>query len=103
MQALKNIIVTGSNKGIGLGIAGHLAGQQGWNLILACRNAELGKKAQQELKEKHPQASVNLEQLDVSDSKSIDQFIETVRQKYKEIHVLVNNAGVAVKGDSFDL
>ena len=54
MQALKNIIVTGSNKGIGLGIAGHLAGQQGWNLILACRNAELGKKAQQELKEKHP-------------------------------------------------
>lgn len=59
-QALKNIIVTGANKGIGFGIAGHLASQQGWNLILACRNIELGQKAQQELKEKHPNASVQL-------------------------------------------
>lgn len=38
MQALKNIIVTGSNKGIGFGIVNHLASQQGWNIIMACRN-----------------------------------------------------------------
>jgi len=25
-----------------------------------------------------------------------------IAQKYKPIHVLVNNAGVAAKGDSFD-
>ena len=38
MQALKNIIVTGSNKGIGFGIANHLANAQGWNVVMACRN-----------------------------------------------------------------
>ncbi len=40
--------------------------------------------------------------MDVSDNGSIAQFLETVHQKYKEIHVLVNNAGVAAKGDAFD-
>jgi NAD(P)-dependent dehydrogenase (short-subunit alcohol dehydrogenase family) len=38
MQALKNIIVTGSNKGIGLGIVQHLATQPQWNIIMAVRN-----------------------------------------------------------------
>jgi NAD(P)-dependent dehydrogenase (short-subunit alcohol dehydrogenase family) len=60
MEQLKNIIVTGSNKGIGFGIAAHIASQQGWNLILACRNVELGQKALQELKEKNPNASIHL-------------------------------------------
>jgi NAD(P)-dependent dehydrogenase (short-subunit alcohol dehydrogenase family) len=38
MQALKNIIVTGSNKGIGYGLVEYLAGRQGWNIIMAVRN-----------------------------------------------------------------
>jgi len=42
MQALKTIVVTGSNKGIGLGIARNLASKQGWNIIMAVRNLGLG-------------------------------------------------------------
>ena len=38
MEALKNIIVTGCNKGIGYGIVENLAQKQGWNIIMACRN-----------------------------------------------------------------
>ena len=60
MQALKNIIVTGSNKGIGFGIAKHLASSQGWNVIMACRNLELGEKSKAEILEKFPNASVHL-------------------------------------------
>lgn len=102
MQALKNIIVTGSNKGIGLGIVEHLASKPGWHIIMACRNPELGEKSKAEVLAKHPGATVSLERLDVSDSKSIDAFVEAVKAKYNPIHVLVNNAGVGVKGDAFD-
>jgi len=42
MQALRNIIVTGCNKGIGFGIVKHLASKEGWNIIMAVRNLELG-------------------------------------------------------------
>ena len=38
MNHVRNIIVTGSNKGIGLGIVGHLAKSSNWNIIMAIRN-----------------------------------------------------------------
>ena len=43
-----------------------------------------------------------MEKLDVSDFQSIDNFINVIKDKYGKIHVLVNNAGVAAKGDAFD-
>ena len=52
---------------------------------------------------KNPAASVHVEQLDVSDTKSIDSFIPLIKEKYQHIDVLVNNAGVAAKGDAFDV
>lgn len=45
MNALRTIVVTGSNKGIGYGIVENLAGKAGWNIIMAVRNLELGQKA----------------------------------------------------------
>ena len=39
----------------------------------------------------------------MSDAKSIEAFIPLVKEKYHYIDVLVNNAGVAAKGDAFDV
>lgn len=39
---MKNIIITGSNKGIGYGLADYFAQQKVYNTILAVRNLELG-------------------------------------------------------------
>ena len=103
MQGLKNIIVTGANKGIGFGIANYLAGKPGWNVIMACRNMELGQKSKAEIEAVNKASPVSLEKLDVSDSKSIDEFVEVMKKKYNQIDVLVNNAGVALKGDQFDV
>lgn len=47
MNQLKNVIVTGSNKGIGYGIVEYLASKPGWNIIMAVRNVELGLKAKE--------------------------------------------------------
>jgi NAD(P)-dependent dehydrogenase (short-subunit alcohol dehydrogenase family) len=45
MQKLRNIIVTGCNKGIGFGIVKKLAERNDWNIIMACRNLELAEKS----------------------------------------------------------
>lgn len=102
MSDLLNIIVTGSNKGIGYGIVEGLAQNPKYNIIMACRNVENGEKAKSQLLAKFPQAHINVEQLDITNKESIDNFIKVVEQKYKKIDILVNNAGVAAKGDAFD-
>lgn len=102
MQNLKNIVVTGSNKGIGYGIVENLAQKAGWNIIMACRNVDLGNKARDELLTRFKDAHIHVEQLDVTDKQSIDKFVQIVADKYKHIDILLNNAGVAAKGDAFD-
>ena len=102
MQGLRNVIVTGSNKGIGFALVEKLVARGNWHVIMAVRNPTLGQDSKAQILKKFPQASLSLEQLDVSDSKSIDAFIDRVKQNYKQIHALINNAGVAAKGDDFD-
>lgn len=60
MKALKNIIVTGSNKGIGLGIVHNLAKKPGWNIIMAVRNPKLGEKAIADIKERNKESLLHL-------------------------------------------
>ena len=40
MQALKTVVITGANKGVGFGILENLA-QKPYRLVMACRNVEL--------------------------------------------------------------
>ncbi len=51
---------------------------------------------------KHPQASIDIEELDVSKNDSLKKFIAAIADKYKHIDVLVNNAGISWKGDIFN-
>jgi saccharopine dehydrogenase-like NADP-dependent oxidoreductase len=46
---------------------------------MACRNVELANKAKDEILAKHPNSKINVEQLDVSDEKSINAFIPLVK------------------------
>ena len=38
----------------------------------------------------------------MSDSKSIDTFLKAFGAKWLHADILINNAGIATKGDSFD-
>ena len=67
-KRFKNIIVTDSNKGIGFGIANHLANSHEWSVVVACRNTELGEKARVLILTKNPDANLHLEKLNISDS-----------------------------------
>jgi NAD(P)-dependent dehydrogenase (short-subunit alcohol dehydrogenase family) len=71
MNHLKNIIVTGCNKGIGFAIVENLASKANWNIIMAVRNPEYGQKAREEILAKYPNSNLNIETLDVSDPNSV--------------------------------
>ena len=70
---------------------------------MACRSKERAEVTRNQLMGRFPNAHINVEELDVSNANSIDSFINVVKDKYKHIDVVVNNAGVAAKGDAFDM
>lgn len=79
MQHFKNVIVTGSNKGIGFAIAENLASKEGWNVIMAVRNLELGEISKAAILAKHPNAHIQLEKVDISSTASIDSFVPLIK------------------------
>ena len=85
------VLITGSNRGIGLEFARHYAGL-GWRVIATCRNPAQA----DELKiiaAEHP--NVVIERLDITDHAAVDAIAE--RYSYIAIDVLLNNA--ALLGD----
>ena len=88
----KIVFVTGANKGIGFGIAKHL-GLSGWQVIIGARNEGRAEKAIDELK------SVGVDVLgwvniELRDLDNIEQAAKEISDKYPELSLLVNNAGI---------
>ncbi|KAL1809344.1 hypothetical protein ACET3Z_026334 [Daucus carota] len=89
-------VVTGANKGIGLGICKQLAAEHGIIVALTARNEQRGLEAVQKLKESVGLSDDQLifHQLDVADPASVSSFAEFIRNKFGRLDILVNNAGV---------
>lgn len=47
-------------------------------------------------------STIDVIELDVSETKSIDKFIDEFKSRFGTADVLLNNAGMAFKGDAFD-
>ncbi|MBN3318287.1 RDH12 dehydrogenase, partial [Atractosteus spatula] len=90
----KTAIVTGANTGIGKFIALDLA-RRGARVILACRSAERGQRALEEIRARSGNANVHLRLLDTSSLRSVREFARRVLQEEKQLHILVNNAGAS--------
>ena len=88
----KTVLVTGANKGIGFGIAKHL-GLCGWRIIIGARNQERAEKAINELKSLDIDVLgwVNIE---LADLDNLKQAAKEVNEKFPELTLLVNNAGI---------
>src|SRR5260370_5366575 len=89
----KTCMVTGANSGIGKATALGLA-QMGANVVMVARDRARGEVAQNEVKAKSGNNSVDLLVADLSSQQSIRQLVEDFKQHYKQLHVLINNAGV---------
>jgi NAD(P)-dependent dehydrogenase (short-subunit alcohol dehydrogenase family) len=87
----KTAIVTGANRGIGLGLATALAARDGLHVIATLRDranaADLERLAK-------ATGRVTIGDLDVSDERSIEAFARTVANTGTGIDLLIHNAGI---------
>ncbi len=93
-QTGKTVIVTGSNTGIGYETALALF-QAGANVIVACRDKNKGEKAIAEMESLKGRGSLEIGILDLASLNSVRLFAEKFIEQHKELHLLINNAGVA--------
>lgn len=87
-----NVIVTGGNRGIGLGISTSFA-QSGANVAILCRNKESGDKAAADLKKYG--TTIFCIVCDTGSHDSVKAAAAEVFESFSTVDVLVNNAGVA--------
>ena len=97
----KNAIITGGNRGIGLGIGTAFA-QSGANVAIMCRNRESGQAAAADLAEKYG-VKTACYPLDITDMKSCKAAVEAYMADFGSVDILVNNAGIAVAGPVLDM
>lgn len=83
------VLITGSNRGIGLEIARQYA-ERGWNVIATARKPEAADDLKA-IRAEHPNLVIT--QLDVTDHARIDELAAEYRDK--PIDILINNAGIS--------
>src|SRR5262249_45049486 len=88
---MRNVLVTGGSRGIGLAIAQRLAGA-GYNVIAVARREG------DELREAAKRGNIHFHSSDLSDIDAIPSFVKALRQKFGAIYGLVNNAGIGTEG-----
>jgi 3-oxoacyl-[acyl-carrier protein] reductase len=95
---MRNVIVTGGSRGIGLGIARKLSAGGAYRVLAVARkqNDELTA-AMQEAENAHP-GSFQFSPFDLSEIEKIPELVKTLRQKFGPIYALVNNAGISFDG-----
>jgi len=88
----QTVLITGASSGFGAATA-RLFAAQGYRLVLAARRREALEALADELSTRVP---VHVEQLDVRQRDAVQQVLGTLPEAFREVDVLVNNAGLAL-------
>jgi len=91
------VIVTGGSRGLGLGIARKLAGEEYRVIAVARKETDQLTSAMQEAQRDNP-GSFHFVPFDLANIEDIAQLVKTLRKDFGPIHGLVNNAGMSVDG-----
>lgn len=97
----KNAVVTGGNKGIGLGIVTAYA-QQGANVAILARDEASGNAVAADLSAKYEGKFV-FYKTDITDFQNCKASVSNIISEFGNIDILVNNAGVAAAGKFLDM
>eukprot|EP01083_Nonionella_stella_P228711 810324_1 len=123
------VLVTGANKGIGLALCQMLVQQPNLLVIIGCRNFQHVPVPKEQNAKKQPDnyeavgqneskqtrieilknirfkdvKNIDFIEIDVTNKDSVKKAAEQIKQKYQKIDTLVNNAGMAFKGNAFDI
>ncbi len=100
MDEKRLAFITGASSGIGLAIANQLA-KEGYNLILNARRSERLIEIADKLSKAYRIKVLTLV-FDVRNREEVSAAIKTLPEDFQQIHVLVNNAGLASGLSSID-
>ncbi|MFC7400766.1 SDR family oxidoreductase [Citricoccus sp. GCM10030269] len=92
-QTGRRIVITGANSGTGKEAARRLAGA-GADVVMAVRTPAKGEAARAEILAEHPNAQIDIRQIDLASLTSVAAFAEQMTADGERIDALVNNAGV---------
>lgn len=106
---MKNVMITGANSGLGFETAKKVAAQEGFKVILACRNLDKARAAKNSIVSANGNANVEIIHLDTSSLDSVRMCAKRYISRGEPLYALINNAGISSMGhsgttsDGFDL
>ncbi|MEE8601530.1 oxidoreductase [Euzebya tangerina] len=92
-QTGRTAVITGANGGLGLATAKALAAK-GAHIVMAARNQDKARAAQDEILATTPEASTEIVELDLGSQASVKQAATTILAAHPTIDLLINNAGL---------
>lgn len=93
---MRNVIVTGGSRGLGLAIAGRLAAA-GYRVIAVARNDSEQLRSAIE-RAGRGDGSLQFRPFDLADIAAIPRWVKALREEFGPFHGLVNNAGLGTGG-----
>lgn len=90
---MKTVVITGSARGLGLEMA-KVFKKNNFNVVISDLSEENLQVAEEKLKEINSQSDVSHYTCNVTKVEDIKSLIKFTKEKYKEINIWVNNAGV---------
>jgi len=90
-------VITGATKGIGRAIAEKLL-QEGFDVAVCARSTNDLRDLHDEWERTYPERKVFMQNVDVKDKAQVKDFARNVLNNFRQIHILVNNAGLYFPG-----
>ncbi|MGN1370681.1 MAG: SDR family NAD(P)-dependent oxidoreductase [Candidatus Coprovivens sp.] len=90
---MKTVVITGSARGLGFEMA-KLFKKANLNVVISDLKEENGNKAKEELDKIESQSKVEYKVCNVTNIKDIQELIEFTKNKFDNIDIWINNAGV---------
>ena len=100
LEARRVALVTGANKGIGFEICRGIASRDA-TVVMGARDIQRGERACSRLQAER--LTVQLLQLNVADSHSIQTAVDEISRRFGRLDVLVNNAGIMLDEEATGL
>ena len=91
---MANIVITGSTKGIGFGLAKEFA-QQGHNVLITGRSQEAIDEAINKAQQQSPSGKIIGQPCNVKDPEQLSALWDTAKTEFGQIDIWINNAGLA--------
>jgi len=89
----KTVLITGADGGIGSETTRGLA-KKGATIVMACLDLNDARPVYEDIKRESGNEKIELMQIDLASLGSVREFAKQFSQKYRQLDVLINNAGV---------